>query len=174
MDIRMPILDGVSATRLLTSPAHGEPMKVLIVTTFELDEYVVEALRAGASGFLLKDATPGELVNAVRVVAAGNAMLSPSVTRRLLDTYARRLPPSDGAHRALANLTTRELAVLTLVAHGLSNGEIAESLHLAESSVKTHINHLLTKLPAHQRAQLVIFAYETGLVWPGAALASGQ
>jgi DNA-binding NarL/FixJ family response regulator len=174
MDIRMPILDGVSATRLLTSPAHGEPMKVLIVTTFELDEYVVEALRAGASGFLLKDATPGELVNAVRVVAAGNAMLSPSVTRRLLDTYARRLPPSDGAHRALANLTTRELAVLTLVAHGLSNGEIAEHLHVAESSVKTHINHLLTKLPAHQRAQLVVFAYETGLVWPGAALAAGQ
>jgi DNA-binding NarL/FixJ family response regulator len=170
LDIRMPILDGVSATRLLTSPAQGEPTKVLIITTFDLDEYVVEALRAGASGFLLKDATPAELINAVRVIAAGNAMLAPTVTKHLLDTYARRLPPSDKPHPALAGLTTRELAVLSLVARGLPNAEIADTLHVAESSVKTHIGHLLTKLGSRQRVQLVIYAYETGLVWPGAAL----
>jgi DNA-binding NarL/FixJ family response regulator len=166
MDIRMPVLDGVSATRLLASPPTGERTKVLIVTTFDLDEYVVEALRAGASGFLLKDATPEELVNAVRVVHAGNAMLAPTVTKRLLDTYARRLPPAEtGA--AVASLSTRELAALTLVAHGLSNAEIAANLHIAESSVKTHISHLLTKLQRRQRAQLVVYAYESGLVWPG-------
>jgi DNA-binding NarL/FixJ family response regulator len=170
MDIRMPVLDGVAATRMLTSARGGGPFKVLVVTTFDLDEYVVDAIRAGASGFLLKDATPAELVGAVRVVAAGNAMLSPTVTKRLLDTYARLLPPGDGARAALATLTTREVAVLTLVAHGLSNAEIADRLNVAESSVKTHISHLLTKLQARQRVQLVVLAYETGLVWPGAAL----
>jgi DNA-binding NarL/FixJ family response regulator len=169
MDVRMPVLDGVAATRVLTSPARRYPTRVLIVTTFELDEYVVEALRAGASGFLLKDATPAELVNAVRVVAEGNAMLAPTVTRRLLDTYARLLPPAGAPRRALAGLTARELGVLTLVARGLSNAEIADTLHVAESSVKTHINHLLAKLRMHQRVQLVVFAYETGVVWPGAA-----
>jgi DNA-binding NarL/FixJ family response regulator len=173
MDIRMPVLDGVSATRLLNSPARAEPTKVLIVTTFELDEYVVEALRAGASGFLLKDATPAELVNAVRVVAAGNAMLSPTVTRRLLDMYAHLLPAAGRTRDALASLTARELAVITLVAQGLSNLEIAGTLHVAESSVKTHVNHLLAKLQVHQRVQLVIFAYQTGLVWPGAPADDG-
>ena len=168
MDIRMPVLDGVAATRLLTSPLRPNPTKVLIVTTFELDEYVVEALRAGASGFLLKDATPAELVHAVRVVAEGNAMLSPTVTRRLLDTYARLLPPAGAPRRALAGHTAREVGVLTLVARGRSNAEIALALHVAESSVKTHVNHLLAKLRMHQRVQLVVFAYETGLVWPGA------
>jgi DNA-binding NarL/FixJ family response regulator len=173
MDIRMPVLDGVSATRSLTSAAHEKPMKVLVVTTFDLDEYVLEALRAGASGFLLKDATPAELVEAVRVIAEGNAMLSPTVTRHLLDAYARRLPPADTSRTALGKLLSeRERAVLTLVAAGLSNADIADDLHIAESSVKTHISHLLMKLDLRQRAQLVVFAYESGLVWPGAGSAA--
>ena len=171
MDLRMPVLDGVAATRLLASPeGGGGAVTVLVVTTFDLDEYVVEALRAGASGFLLKDATPEELVRAVRVVAAGNAVLAPTVTRRLLDTSARRLPPSDPGRHALAGLTAREVAVLTLVAQGMSNTEIAAELRVAESSVKTHISHLLMKLQVRHRVQLVIVAYETGLVWPGLAL----
>jgi DNA-binding NarL/FixJ family response regulator len=172
LDIRMPVLDGVSATRMLTTSASAHPTRVLIVTTFDLDEYVVEALRAGASGFLLKDASPDELVHAVRVIAAGDAMLSPAVTRRLLDSYARRLPPAP-ARAALRRLSDRERDVLTLVAAGDSNADIAEALHIAESSVKTHIGHLFTKLELRQRAQLVVFAYETGLVWPGAGLSAG-
>jgi DNA-binding NarL/FixJ family response regulator len=167
MDIRMPRLDGVAATRHLTAPGPGEPIKVLVITTFDLDEYVVEALRAGASGLLLKDATSAEVVHAVRVVAAGNALLAPAVTRRLLDKYARRLPPAVARGSAVpSNITKRELAVLMLVAQGMSNLEIAQALHLAESSVKTHVGHLLAKLRLHDRVQLVIFAYETGLVWP--------
>jgi DNA-binding NarL/FixJ family response regulator len=169
MDIRMPRLDGVAATRALTAQEHGEPTTVLVITTFDLDEYVVEALRAGASGFLLKDATSAELVRAVRVVAAGDALLAPTVTRRLLDKYARRLPPATAQSAAApAAITKRELAVLMLIAQGLSNIEIGQSLHLAESSVKTHVGHLLAKLHLHDRVQLVIFAYETGLVRPAA------
>jgi DNA-binding NarL/FixJ family response regulator len=168
MDIRMPRLDGVAATRQLTAPGDGKPVKVLVITTFDLDEYVVEALRAGASGFLLKDATPEELVYAVRVIAAGNALLAPSITKRLLDRYARRLPPATSqGPEVLDNLTGRELAVLNLVARGHSNAEIGQALHLAETTVKTHVGHLLAKLGLPDRVHLVIFAYESGLLEPG-------
>jgi DNA-binding NarL/FixJ family response regulator len=167
MDIRMPKLDGVAATRQLTALAGPVRPTVLIITTFALDEYVVEALRAGASGFLVKDATADELVHAVRVVSAGDALLSPSVTRRLLDKYAQRLPPvTANRPRADEIITKRELAVLMLVARGLSNAAVAADLHLAESSVKTHVGHLLAKLKLQDRVQLVIYAYETGLVVP--------
>ena len=167
MDVRMPFLDGVGATRILTR--RGGPSRVLMLTTFEVDDYIVEALRAGASGFLLKDATPEELEQAVRVVAAGEALLSPRVTRRLLDRYAARLP-QDGvgaeASTALRDLTARELSVLRLVAQGLSNAEIGEELHLAVSSVKSHVSHLLGKLGKVDRVHLVVLAYECGLVRP--------
>jgi DNA-binding NarL/FixJ family response regulator len=169
MDIRMPNLDGVAATRRLTSLGEGKPVRVLAITTFDLDEYVVEALRAGASGFLLKDVTSEELVHAVRVVAADNALLAPSVTRRLLDRYARRLPPATPQGlELLGNPTDRELAVLKLVARGHSNAEIGRALQLAETTVKTHVGHLLAKLGVTDRVQLVVLAYESGLVQPGA------
>jgi DNA-binding NarL/FixJ family response regulator len=168
MDVRMPNLDGVAATARLTSPAAGKPVKVLAITTFDLDEYVVEALRAGASGFLLKDATPEELVHAVRVIGAGNALLAPTVTRRLLDRYARRLPPATPEGTELLDkLTNREFAVLNLVARGHSNAEIGRELHLAETTVKTHVAHLLAKLGLADRVHIVVFAYESGLVKPG-------
>jgi len=168
MDIRMPNLDGVAATRRLTSPGDGKPVKVLAITTFDLDEYVVEALRAGASGFLLKDATPEELVHAVRVIGAGNALLAPTVTRRLLDQYARRLPPATPQSvEVLDKLTNRELAVLNLLARGHSNAEVGQALHLAETTVKTHVAHLLAKLGLADRVHVVVFAYESGLVKPG-------
>ena len=169
MDIRMPILDGVAATGCLTDAEQGRPVKVLVVTSFHLDEYVVEALRAGASGFLLKDVTSEELVRAVRVVAADNALLAPSVTKRLLDRYARRLPPATPQGlELLGNPTERELAVLKLVAQGHSNAEIGRALQLAETTVKTHVGHLLAKLGVSDRVQLVVLAYESGLVQPGA------
>jgi DNA-binding NarL/FixJ family response regulator len=164
MDIRMPVLDGIAATRQLCRTANPQPPRVLIITTFDLDEYVVEALRAGASGFLLKDATSEQLVHAVRVIAAGEALLDPAVTRRLLDRYARLLPAP--ANPLPPNVTGRERVVLLLVAQGLSNGAIGQALHLAESSVKTHVGHLLAKLGQQDRVQLVIYAYETGLVRP--------
>jgi DNA-binding NarL/FixJ family response regulator len=168
MDIRMPNLDGVAATRRLTSPGDGKPVKVLAITTFDLDEYVVEALRAGASGFLLKDATPEELVQAVRVIGAGNALLAPRVTKRLLDQYARRLPPATPQSvDMLDKLTNRELAVLNLLARGHSNAEVGQALHLAETTVKTHVAHLLAKLGLADRVHIVVFAYESGLVKPG-------
>jgi DNA-binding NarL/FixJ family response regulator len=166
-DVRMPELDGVGVTQQLMS--DPQPFKVLVLTTFELDEYIVEALRAGACGFLLKDARPQELVHAVRVVAAGEAILSPVVTRRLLDRYAERLPsfePPTTPAAGSGTLTTRELVVLRLVAKGLSNAEIGTELHLANSSVKTHVSHILAKLGLSQRVQLVVLAYETGLVQP--------
>jgi DNA-binding NarL/FixJ family response regulator len=164
----MPNLDGVAATGRLTSPGDGKPAKVLAITTFDLDEYVVEALRAGASGFLLKDATPEELVHAVRVIGAGNALLAPTVTKRLLDRYARRLPPATPEDTQLLDkLTNRELAVLNLVARGHSNAEIGQELHLAETTVKTHVAHLLAKLGLADRVHIVVFAYESGLVKPG-------
>lgn len=165
MDIRMPRMDGVAATRKLTR--LGGSVRVLALTTFDLDEHVVEALRAGASGFLLKDATSDELVNAVRIVANGDAVLAPAVTRRLLDRYARRLPPVRGAPNPPASITPRELAVLKLVAGGHSNAEISGALHLAESSVKTHVSHLLAKLNLRDRVHVVVFAYESGLITPG-------
>lgn len=168
MDIRMPRLDGIAATRQVTAMPDGRSIKVLAITTFELDDYIVEALRAGVSGFLLKDATPEEFIHAVRVIAAGNALLSPTVTRRLLDTYAHRLPPL-GPHEAdrINRLTQREVEVLGLIAKGYSNTEIGSHLNLAESSVKTHVGHLLSKLDKTGRVQLVVFAYESGLVHAG-------
>ncbi len=167
MDIRMPNLDGVAATARVTGMTLERPVRVLVITTFDLDDYVVEALRAGASGFLLKDATPEELVHAVRVLAAGNALLAPKITRRLLDLYAQRLTPVRRPAVLSAQITKREEGVLLLVAEGRSNGEIAQFLHLAESSVKSHIGHLLSKLGLTDRVHLVIYAYDNGLVWHG-------
>jgi DNA-binding NarL/FixJ family response regulator len=165
MDIRMPGMDGIAATRALAGPGVEDPIKVLILTTFGLDEYVVEALRAGASGFLLKDSPPEDLVEAIRIVAAGEALLAPSITRRLLDRVATRLPPAhDNAIPALSELTERELEVLKLVARGLSNAEIAEKLVVSETTVKTHVSRVLAKLDLRDRVQAVILAYETGLV----------
>ena len=165
MDIRMPNVDGIEATRLLTAAGPRAP-RVLMLTTFDLDAYVYEALRAGASGFLLKDAGADELLHAVRVVAAGEALLSPSITRRLIADYARR-PPASERPAALAELTPRELEVLRLVARGLSNGAIAAELVLGEATVKTHVARIFQKLGLHDRAQAVVLAYETGLVSPG-------
>ncbi|GFH37028.1 response regulator [Streptomyces pacificus] len=169
MDIRMPRMDGVEATRRITGPERDGPAKVLVLTTFDLDEYVVEALRAGASGFLLKDAPANELVQAIRVVAAGEAMLAPSITRRLLDKYASHLPSGEEPMPdTLRTLTERELEVLKLVARGLSNAEIAADLFVSETTVKTHVGHVLTKLGLRDRVQAAVYAYESGLVRPGA------
>ena len=172
MDIRMPVMDGIEATRRLaaTDPteAAANAPRILVLTTFDADEHVVDALRAGASGFLLKDVTPADFVAAIRVVAAGDALIAPAVTRRLLDRFARLPMPSDAAHdTVLGQLTERETEVLKLVAEGLSNREIADRLVLAEPTVKTHVSHLLLKLDLRDRAQLVVLAYETGLVRPG-------
>ena len=168
MDVRMPEMDGVEATRRLAGPGVAHPTKVVILTTFDLDEYVLDALRAGASGFLLKDASADALVEAVRVVAAGDALLAPSVTRRLLDRFGARLPTVDPAvARALKTLTGRELEVLRLVARGLSNQEIAEQLFLGETTVKTHVSNMLTKLHLRDRIQAVVLAYDAGIVRPG-------
>jgi DNA-binding NarL/FixJ family response regulator len=165
MDIRMPGMDGIAATRLLAGPGVEDPLKVLILTTFELDEYVVEALRAGASGFLLKDAPPEDLVEAIIIVASGEALLAPSITRRLLDRVASRLPPAqENAVPALAELTDRELEVLKLIARGMSNAEIADKLVVSETTVKTHVSRVLSKLDLRDRVQVVILAYESGLV----------
>jgi DNA-binding NarL/FixJ family response regulator len=168
MDIRMPVMDGVEATRRLVGDDAGTGRRVLVLTTFDGDEHVVEALRAGASGFLLKDVTPADFVRAIRVVAAGDALIAPSVTRRLLDRFARLTIPADERHaEGLRQLTQREQEVLKLVAHGLSNAEIAERLTLAEPTVKTHVSHLLMKLDLRDRAQLVVLAYEVGVVRAG-------
>ncbi|MFI6707073.1 response regulator [Nonomuraea sp. NPDC050478] len=165
MDVRMPVMDGLEATRRLCSP--GSRSKVLILTTFDLDDYVYEALRAGASGFLLKDASAAQLAEAVRVVAAGDALISPGVTRRLIHEFARLGPrPAPSAVR-LSQLTERESEVLTLVAQALSNQEIARKLVLAEQTVKTHVGRVLMKLGLRDRAQAIVYAYETGLVRPG-------
>jgi DNA-binding NarL/FixJ family response regulator len=167
MDIRMPVLDGVEATRRLV--AGGSSARILVLTTFDLDEYVHAAIRAGASGFLLKDVTPAKLLDAIRVVAAGDALLAPSVTRRLLERFASTLPQRDHSSQALAALTSRETEVLRLLAAGLSNAEIAADLVLSEATVKTHISSLLRKLGLRDRVQAVILAYETGLVRLGGA-----
>jgi DNA-binding NarL/FixJ family response regulator len=169
MDIRMPVLDGLAATRRLlgnASPGARRP-RVLMLTTFDLDDYVYEALRAGASGFLLKDAPAADLVQAVRVVASGEALLAPSVTRRLIADFAARGRPTQRDSARLDTLTPRETDVLRLVARGLSNQEIAEALVLAEQTVKTHVSRVFTKLDLRDRAQAVVFAYESGLVTPG-------
>jgi DNA-binding NarL/FixJ family response regulator len=164
MDVRMPAMDGIEATRRLT--AGEPPARVLILTTFDLDEYVFEALRAGASGFLLKDRPPEELVAAVRVVASGEALLAPSVTRRLIEEFARR-PEQPTPPLEVAELTDREQEVLVLMAEGLSNTEIAGRLFVAETTVKTHVGRVLQKLQLRDRAQAVVLAYESGLVEPG-------
>jgi len=162
MDIRMPVMDGVEATRQLVTA--GSPARILVLTTFDLDEYVHAAIRAGASGFLLKDVTPAKLLEAIRVLAAGDALLAPSVTRRLLERFASTLPQRDRSSTTLADLTARETEVLRLLAAGLSNAEIAAELVVSEATVKTHISSLLRKLGLRDRVQAVILAYETGLV----------
>jgi DNA-binding NarL/FixJ family response regulator len=168
MDIRMPRLDGVQATRAITADPRLGGTRVLVLSTFDLDEYVFEAIRAGASGFLLKDTLPSDLLAAVRLVADGQALLAPTVTRRLLEEFARR-PAVGGSPPAwLRTLTAREVEVLVAVARGLSNAEIAAALHVSTATAKTHVSRLLTKLDARDRAQLVVLAYEAGVVVPGA------
>jgi DNA-binding NarL/FixJ family response regulator len=164
MDIRMPGTDGIEATGQITAAAETSAVRVLILTTFDLDEYVFAALRAGASGFLLKDTPPGDLLAAIRVVAAGDALLAPGVTRRLIAEFARRPEPGQRPAAALEQITEREREVLTLVGLGLSNTEIASHMHVSLSTAKTHVGRLLMKLGARDRAQLVIAAYDTGLV----------
>jgi DNA-binding NarL/FixJ family response regulator len=174
MDVRMPVLDGIEATRAITTSAAGSETRVLILTTFDLDEYAFSALRAGASGFLLKDVPPAELVGAIRTVARGDAVVSPRVTRRLLEEYADKLPdlssngsaPSPDDHPAIAQLTDREREVLLAVADGLSNAEIAERLYVSEATVKSHVGRLLAKLGLRDRVQAVVFAFQSGLVRP--------
>jgi DNA-binding NarL/FixJ family response regulator len=168
MDIRMPILDGIEATRALTSDPDTVDTKILILTTFDLDEYVHAALRAGASGFLLKDTVPEELLAGIRVLASGDALLAPSITRRLISEFAKRPDHSDRPSPALLEpLSVREREVLVEVAGGWSNAEIGVRLHISAATAKTHVSRLLMKLDAHDRAQLVMIAYETGVVVPG-------
>jgi DNA-binding NarL/FixJ family response regulator len=170
MDIRMPGVDGLEATRRIAADDDLAGVKVIILTTFEADEYVYQAIRAGASGFLVKDSEPAELLQAVRVVARGDALLSPGVTRRLITDLAgraQRPPPRAGPSRLLDRLTAREREVLALVAAGLSNDEIAGRLYLSPLTAKTHVSRAMTKLDVHDRAQLVVIAYESGLVTPG-------
>jgi DNA-binding NarL/FixJ family response regulator len=168
MDIRMPGVDGLEATRLICADDDLAGVKVVILTTFESDEHVYRALRAGASGFLVKDTEPAELIQAVRVVARGDALLSPSVTRRLITDLASKPERLPADERVLAGLTSREREVLALVAEGLSNDEIAARLFLSPLTSKTHVSRIMTKLSARDRAQLVVIAYESGLVTPGA------
>jgi DNA-binding NarL/FixJ family response regulator len=167
MDVRMPVLDGLQATRQLLAPGHQNRPRVLMLTTFDLDDYVYEALRAGASGFLLKDATAAELVHAVRVVAAGDALLAPSVTRRLIADFASQPRADAPLPRSLTALTQRETEVLRLIARGLSNTEISGTLVIAEQTTKTHVGRILAKLDLRDRAQAVVVAYESGLVTAG-------
>ena len=165
MDVRMPVLDGLQATRRITS--MGSAPRVLVLTTFDLDDYVYEALRSGASGFLLKDASARELADAVRLIAAGDALLAPGVTRRLIAEFARMGAPRGPSRKQLDGLTERESEVLALIACGLSNAEIAGRLVVAEQTVKTHVSRILMKLGLRDRTQAVVLAYETGLVRPG-------
>jgi DNA-binding NarL/FixJ family response regulator len=177
MDVRMPVLDGIEATRAITASPAGDGTRVLILTTFDLDEYAFSALRAGASGFLLKDVPPAELVAAIRTVARGDAVVSPRITRRLLEEYAHTLPDlaagtagdagdAGEENTALASLTEREHEVLLAVADGLSNAEIAERLYVSEATVKSHVGRLLAKLGLRDRVQAVVFAFQSGLVQP--------
>ncbi|MBM7077215.1 response regulator [Micromonospora humida] len=163
MDVRMPVLDGIAATRLLAGSGVTHPVRVLVVTTFNLDEYVYQALRAGASGFLLKDAPPAQLLHGIRTVAGGAALLAPEVTRQLVGRYAARIRPAGGTPDD-TGLTPRELEVLRLIADGLSNSEIAARLVISQETVKTYVSRILTKLDLRDRVQAVVYAYRTGLV----------
>jgi DNA-binding NarL/FixJ family response regulator len=166
MDIRMKAMDGLQATRKILARS-ARPPRVVMLTTFDYDEYVYEALKAGASAFLLKDSPPEQLSNAVRVVAAGDALLHPSITRRLIEDFAQRPTPRSGTPEELSELSERELEVMRRLARGLSNSEVARDLHVSEATVKTHVAHILTKLGLRDRTQAVVMAYETGLVEPG-------
>ncbi len=168
MDIRMPVLDGLEATRRLLAGPSPAP-RILVITTFDLDDYVYKALKAGASGFLLKDASPEQLVAAIRAVTVGDAPLAPQVTRRLIEHYVSRPRPEEGTYPVLEGLTPREIDVLRAVAGGFSNAEIARRLYLSEATVKAHVTHLLSKLGVRDRLQAAVFAYESGLVQPGAS-----
>jgi RNA polymerase sigma factor (sigma-70 family) len=172
MDIRMPEIDGLEATRRILAEAVPAP-RVVILTTFDLDRYVYAALTAGASGFLLKDVSPERLVAAVHMIASGDALLAPTITRRLIERFARHDDRGAVLHRDLSTLTPRELEVLRLLARGLSNAELAAHLHLSETTVKTHVTRILSKLRLRDRAQAIVVAYETGLVTPGSS-AAGQ
>ncbi|WP_406129404.1 response regulator [Streptomyces sp. NBC_00989] len=175
MDIRMPDMDGLESTRrILNGVGVVDAPRVVMLTTFDLDHYVYAALAAGASGFLLKDVTPEHLVAAVRTVRAGDALLAPAITRRLVERFACRAPETASLHRDLAALTPRELDVLRLLAQGLSNAQLATGLHLSEATVKTHVSHVLAKLSLRDRAQAVVVAYETGLVTPGGPAVAGR
>ena len=165
MDIRMPVLDGIAATREVVRVRPAT--RVLVLTTYDLDEYVYGALRAGAAGFLLKSTPPDRLVDGIAIVSAGDALLAPTLTRRLIEEHIRRPPPSTGVPREVAALTEREREVLVEIARGLSNTDIAERLFVSEATVKTHVNRIMTKLALRGRAQAVVLAYETGLVTPG-------
>lgn len=165
MDIQMPVMNGLDATRQITQ-TYGNTSRVLILTTFERDDYIFEALRAGASGFILKNAPPEDLIEAVRVVAEGNALLAPSVTRRIINEFAQR-PPRNNLKDKLSKLTEREIEVLRLIAKGKTNTEIAADLFVGEATVKTHISNLFTKLDLRDRVQAVVYAYESGLIQPG-------
>jgi DNA-binding NarL/FixJ family response regulator len=171
MDIRMPEMDGLEATRRILAASAGRDCRIIILTTFDLDQYVYAALSAGASGFLLKDVTPEQLVAAVRLVRSGDALLAPSITRRLVERFAPRADAPAGVPANLSELTPRELEVLLMLARGLSNAELAAELTLSEATVKTHVTRILTKLRLRDRVQAVVLAYETGLVGPGAAAA---
>jgi DNA-binding NarL/FixJ family response regulator len=171
MDIRMPGMDGIEATRRILSDESADGTRVIILTTYDLDHYVYAALTAGASGFLLKDVTPEHLVAAVRLVQSGDALLAPAITRRLIERFAHReeARPAPGPHHDLSGLTPRELEVLRLLATGLSNAELADRLFLSQTTVKTHIGRILSKLDLRDRVQAVVLAYETGLITPGGA-----
>jgi DNA-binding NarL/FixJ family response regulator len=168
MDIQMPEIDGLEATRRILTGDATAP-RIIILTTFDLDRYVYAALSAGASGFLLKDVSPERLVTAVRMVRDGDALLAPAITRRLVERFASRSDQAAGLHRDLSTLTPRELDVIQLLAKGLSNAELATTLHLSETTVKTHVTRILSKLSLRDRAQAIIVAYETGLITPGSA-----
>jgi DNA-binding NarL/FixJ family response regulator len=170
MDIRMPGIDGLEATRRIV--ARGIATRVLVLTTFDVDDYVYEAMKAGASGFLLKTAPPRQLADAVRTIAAGDALLAPSITRRLVEQFVRRPPPGATVPPALEELTERERDVLRLLARALSNAEIAAELVVSEATVKSHVNRILTKLNRRDRAQAIVLAYETGLVEPGSSVSN--
>jgi DNA-binding NarL/FixJ family response regulator len=167
MDVRMPELDGIEATRRLLANGGAGETKVVMLTTFDMDEYVFDALRAGASGFLLKDVPPERLIDGIRAVANGDALLAPSITRRLIEEFVRSGPASSSPPPALGELTARELEVLQLIARGLSNAEIAKELFVSETTVKTHVAHVLMKLGLRDRVQAVVLAYEAGVVQPG-------
>jgi len=169
MDVRMPVIDGIEATRRICGAHQGARTKVIMLTTFDRDEFVHEAMRAGASGFLLKDSPPAHLLDAIRVVAAGEALLAPTVTRRLIEEFVRRPTLNRPSLDSLNQLTGREKEVLSLVAQGLSNAEIAGTLVLSPATAKTHVSRIMAKLHARDRAQLVMVAYETGLITPGSA-----